>query len=247
LGWYATFDGYPVVQAAPNHWVYGRVEHPGSIVPTNVAVGAVVPMDVPELARAAVSLNHGGAYMTKEFQRVAHSRLDNMGVLNDPLAYTPVAWKSGETELRVWLGNRWFRIVPFAGQTTSQALRARHPYIVRALREKKASWTRSDTQDLADLAREWGCLWRGAIPYASFTGRRDDNTSDGSSQGTLHSSAESDGGGGNWDIGGDSGSSGSGGGWDTGGTPSAGSGGWDADGGSNGDSGGSSPGGGWDK
>jgi hypothetical protein len=251
-GWYATFDGYPVAQIAPNRWVYGRVKRPGSIVPTEVLVGAVVPMDVPELARVAVSSWRGGVYETRAFRSIALSGLDNMGVLNDPLAYTPVAWKTGEAGLRVWLGNRWHSIVPAAGQSTSQALLARHPYIVRTLRKRNAYWTRSDTQDLADLAREWGYIWRGAIPFASLTGRRDNDGSENESFSTGPSGvAESAPGGGEWDVGGGSGGvpAGGSGGWDTGGAPGGGSGGggsgWDSGGG------GTSPedgnGGGWDK
>jgi hypothetical protein len=34
------------------------------------------------------------------------------------------------------------------------------------LLEKDALWTRSDTLELADLAREWGYLWRGRVPFS---------------------------------------------------------------------------------
>jgi hypothetical protein len=248
-GWYATFDGYPVAQIAPNRWVYGRVKRPGNIVPTEVLVGAVVPMDVPELARVAVSSWRGCVYETKAFRSIALSGLDNMGVLDDPLAYTPVAWKTGTAGLRIWLGSRWYSLVPAAGQSTFQALLARHPYIVRTLRKKNACWTRSDTQDLADLAREWGYIWRGAVPFASLTGRRDDNGSGNASfSGGLGGVAGSASGGGEWDVGdGGSASGGGGGGWDTGGVPggdSGGGGGWDSGGGTSPEGG---NGGGWDK
>ncbi|MDR1979568.1 MAG: hypothetical protein LBQ42_12615 [Synergistaceae bacterium] len=254
-GWYATFDGYPVAQIAPNRWVYGRVRRQGSIVPTNVLVGAVVPMDVPELARVAASSWRSGAYETKAFRSIALSGLDNMGVLDDPLAYTPVAWKTGVAGLRIWLGNRWYSIAPAAGQSTSQALLARHPYIVRTLRKKNAllpSWTRSDTQDLADLAREWGYIWRGAIPFASLTARRDDNSGNGIAGPSAAVGGASPGapGGGQWDVGGGGGTlGGGGGGWDAGGGSLGGGnggGGWDSGGGH----GGASPeddDGGWDK
>jgi hypothetical protein len=254
-GWYATFDGYPVAQVSPNRWVYGRVKRRGSIVPTEVLVGAVVPMDVPELARVAASSWRSGAQETRAFRSIAFSGLDNMGVLDDPLAYTPVAWKAGAAGLRIWLGSRWYSIEPASGQSTLQALMAKHPYIVRTLRSKNAFWTRSDTQDLADLAREWGYIWRGSIPFASLTGRRDDNSSGNenfSGPGGVLGGGGSEGGG-EWDIGGGGGSpSGGGGGWDTGGSPGgggSGNGGWDSGGGS---PGGGSPsgggdGGGWDK
>ncbi|MDR1622703.1 MAG: hypothetical protein LBS00_10050 [Synergistaceae bacterium] len=252
-GWYATFDGYPVAQVAPNRWVYGHVKRQGSIVPTEVLVGAVVPMDVPELARVAASSPRNRALETKAFRSIAFSGFDNMGVLADPLAHTPVAWKTGVAGLRLWLGNRWYSIVPVAGQSTSQALLAKHPYIVRTLYKKSALWTRSDIQDLADLAREWGYIWRGAIPFASLTARRDDNSSSGETFTGASPAAVAEGtpGGGQWDVGGGSGapSGGGSGGWDTGSSPGVGSGGgsgWDSGGGvAPGKDGGD--GGGWDK
>ncbi|MDR1376448.1 MAG: hypothetical protein LBJ22_02965 [Synergistaceae bacterium] len=261
-GWYATFDGYSVAQIAPNRWVYGRVKRPGAIVPTEVLVGSVVPMDVPELARVAVSSWRGGAYETKEFRSIAFSGMDNMGVLDDPLAYTPVAWKTGAAELRIWLGNRWYNIDPASGQSTFQALLAKHPYIVRSLRKRNAFWTRSDTQDLADLAREWGYVWRGTIPFVSLTGRRNDNSSGSegfaAGPGGVIGGSGGGSGGGQWDVGGGEGSSsGGGGGWDTGGSPGGtgggSGGGWDSGGSSPGGgspgegSGGGNDGGGWDK
>ncbi|MDR3230310.1 MAG: hypothetical protein LBT65_02625 [Synergistaceae bacterium] len=244
-GWYATFDGYPVAQISKNHWVYGRVEPGGmnfgeSIAPTEVAVGSVVPMDVPQLARVVASRWRGGAGDTREFRSIAKSGFDNMGVLGDPLACTPVAWKTGRAELLLWLGNRWYRIVPMGGQTVSEALVARHPFIVRTLAEKHAVWTRSDTEDLAEAARSWGYIWRGTIPFASLSATRpdsggnggNDGGSAGSAGGGFSGSDSPSQGGGQWDVGGgDSGSPGGegGGGWDTGGG-----------------SGGASPGGGWD-
>lgn len=252
LGWYSTFDGYPVAQVAPNHWVYGRVERQGSIVPTNVAVGSVVPMDVSELARVALSSSRSGAYETKEFQSIVFSGFDNMGVLDDPLAYTPIAWKTGEGELRVWLGDRWYGIVPRPGQRTTQALVFQHPFIVRTLRERGVVWTRSDTEELADLAREWGFLWHGAIPFASFTGYRPgEDGLRGAVAGTVigNDGSPATPGGGEWDIGGGGGGgSGGGGGWDTGGDNDGGGGGggWDS-GGGGGSGGGDEDDGGWDK
>jgi uncharacterized membrane protein YgcG len=239
-GWFATFDGYLVAQTAPNHWVYGRAERPGVLVPTDVAVGSVVPADVPELARTAVPTRRGRAYETKAFREIAFSGLDNMGVLDDPLAYTPIAWKSGSPGLRVWLGNRWRRISPGGGQSTAQALRTQYPFIARTLREKNEPWTRSGTQELADLAREWGFLWRGHVAFSELYRYRD-----GFSGGDGGDAAGSSGGG---DFNGGGGGSPGGGEWDTGGGTGGGSGGgggWDTGGGSGGDN--SGGGGGWEK
>ncbi|MCL2010268.1 MAG: hypothetical protein FWG71_06940 [Synergistaceae bacterium] len=219
-GWYVTFDGYPVAQVRPNHWVYGHTAYQGILVPTEVAVGAVVPMDVPQLARVAMSSWRSGAYGTERFRSIAFSGLDNMGVLDDPLAYTPVAWKSGEPGLRIWMGDRWRHIVPRRGQSTSQALMAQHPNIVRLLSGKCASWTMSDTQELADLAREWGFLWRGHIslvylPGDGYSGSSGRDAAAGG-RGGLPGDRP---GGGDWDIGRGGGGGGrpgggGGGGWD---------------------------------
>jgi uncharacterized membrane protein YgcG len=241
-GWFITFDGYAVAQVAPHHWVYGRVESPaGSLAPTDVAVGSVAPMEIPELARTAVPLWRSGAYETKAFRSIAFSGLDNMGVLDDPLAYTPVAWKSGSPGIRVWLGNRWYRVVPAGGQSRAQALKAHHAFIARALRRKDKPWTRSDTQELAGLAREWGYLWRGHVSFSTLYRYRDGFRDEGDggsfvgSPGAGNPGGETgggDGGGGQWDTGGD-----------TGGGGGNGGGGWDAGGGGNNNGGG----GGWDK
>jgi uncharacterized membrane protein YgcG len=224
-GWFATFDGYPVAQVSENHWVYG-VQRGRGLAPADIAVGSVVPMDVPALARVAVSLWRSGAYETKAFRSVAYSGLDNMGVLDEPAIYTPVAWKTGEGEILLWLGNRWERVTPSGGQSTAKAFEARRPLILRTLRAKGAIWTRSDTEELADLAREWGCLWRGSVAFYDLPDYRNGGSGDrDSSEGAESpgSGSSGGGGGGNWDTGGSSpgspGSSGGGdsGGWDTGG------------------------------
>lgn len=267
-GWFVTFDGYPVAQIDHHHWVYGVTDQVGSLVPTDVAVGSVIPMDVPQLARVVASSWRSGAFETEAFRKIALSGFDNIGVLEDPLAYTPIAWKSGRAELRIWLGDRWYRVVPQPGQRTSQALMAHHPFILRRLSEKNNPWTRSDTEELADLARTWGFVWNGSIRFASLTGQRSDSNDNGSvgssgygggSSSNGPSDVDNNSGGGQWDIGGDGGSSGgnSGGGWDTGnsgGDSGGNSGGWDSGGSGGGNSGGSSGGGsgggnegGWDK
>jgi hypothetical protein len=180
-------------------------------------------MDVPALARAAVSLWRSGAYETKAFRAIAHSRLDHMGVLDEPAIYTPVAWKAGEGEILVWLGSRWQRVTPSGGQSTAEAFEARRPALLRELREKGVIWTRSDTAELADLAREWGYLWRGRVAFHDLPYYRHSGSEGGDSSGGAESPGSPGGGGsdgGNWDTGGSPGSPGSpggGSGWDTGG------------------------------
>ena len=252
-GWFVTSDGYVVAQIRPNHWVYGRSTHPGVFIPTEVAVGSVVPMDVPHLARVALPSWRSGAYNTRRFRSItARSWFDNMGVLDDPFAYTPVAWRSGEPELRIWLGDRWHSIVPSAGQSTTQALIRQHPFIIRTLERRNASWTVCDTVELADLAREWGFLWHGHIPFASLRGHRGGgarNVIIGRDRGMDAGGGDGWGveGGGGWGAGDDFG-----GGWESGGGGGnigggiGGDGGWDSGGGSAGGDMGGGNAGGWD-
>jgi len=214
-GWFVTFDGYPVAQVRPNHWVYGRTVNPGVLIPTEVAVGSVVPMDVPQLARVALPLLHSGAYDTEQFRSITLSRFDSMGVLDDPFAYTPIAWKKGEAGLRIWLGDNWYTIVPSAGKSAYQALMDKRPFIVTTLSKKSVVWTMSDTQELADLAREWGYLWHGHVPFASLRAHSSLESSGGTS--SAGRSLGSNSGGKSWDTGGKTsgGKSGAGGkGWD---------------------------------
>jgi len=228
-GWFITADGYPVAQVRPNHWVYGRTDYQGILVPTEVAVGAVVPANVPQLSRVAVPSWRSEAYDTKQFRSITLSGYNNMGVLDDPLAYAPVAWKSGKAELRVWLGDRWLRIVPRPDQSISQALMAWHPYIVSELRKSSIMWSMHDTWELADLAREWGYLWHGLISYTFLSGYRQGGSSSERTARVTNNLPDRDTDGREWDIG-DGGSSsgdGKGSGLDSGGSGNTGSGGWD--------------------
>ena len=69
-GWYATFDGFPVAQIAENRWVYGQLGIDGTIKPTNVLVGSVVPSNVPGLARIAAVWSYGRSADSLEFQKI---------------------------------------------------------------------------------------------------------------------------------------------------------------------------------
>ncbi|GHS87325.1 hypothetical protein AGMMS49957_06980 [Synergistales bacterium] len=176
-----------------------------------------MPQAVPELARIAVSHWRGGAYETKAFRKIAAAGYDNIGVLDDPIVYTPVVWKTGQSGLRVWVGDRWVRV---AGNLPGE-----RDYLARLIREKNIPWTLSDTEELVYLAREWGYIWRGVVPLNKFPARP--SGGDGNKQDSSTTYSGGDGGGdnsgGNWDGGGDNnggggsgGSGGSGGGWDTG-------------------------------
>ena len=125
-GWYATFDGFAVAQVAPNRWVYGRTGVDGSIVPTDVLVGSIVPMRVPELTRVTASWMCGDFLRCDEFRKVRALGCDNMGILEDPLACTILAWRSGRPGVWVWLADRWKKVSPAGGQYTWEALRLPH-------------------------------------------------------------------------------------------------------------------------
>lgn len=226
-GWYATFDGYPVAQIAPNRWVYGQTGLDGSLVPTSVLVGSVVPMRVPHLARVTAPWVCNDFIRTAAFRKILDFRCDTMGILQDPLASTVLAWRSGKPGVWVWLGDDWKKVSPAGGQYTWEALRMRRPWIVERLREKEFFWSCCDAFDLADLARSWGLSWHGFVPLNSLNAYRyggDGRVARGS--GTFSPRAPDkpdENPGPQWDVGdgGGGGSSngggGGGGGWDTGG------------------------------
>ena len=227
-GWYATFDGFAVAQVAPNRWVYGRTGVDGCIVPTDVLVGSVIPMRVPELTRVTASWMCGDFLRCDEFRKVRALGCDSMGILEDPLACTILAWRSGRPGVWVWLADRWKKVSPVGGQYTWEALRLRRPWILEQLREKEFFWTCGNACDLANLARSWGILWHGPIPLNSLGTYRSGNDggrgghSSGSSPTTSPSNPGEENPGSQWDVGGGGGgrapSDGDGGaGWDTGG------------------------------
>ena len=225
-GWYATFDGFAVAQVAPNRWVYGRTGVDGCIVPTDVLVGSIVPMRVPELTRVTAPWMCGDFLQCDEFRKVRALGCDSMGILEDPLACTILAWRSGRPGVWVWLVDRWKKVSPAGGQYTWEALRLRRPWIVEQLREKEFFWTCGNACDLANLARSWGLLWHGPIPLDSLGSYRHgkDGGSGGRSSGASPAASPSNPGeenpGSQWDVGGGGGDrapSDGGGGWDTGG------------------------------
>ncbi len=226
-GWYATFDGYPVAQVSPNRWVYGRTGIDGCLVPTDVLVGSVVPMRVSHLARVSAPWVCNDFIRSAAFRKILEFRCDNMGVLEDPLTCTVVAWRSGRPGVWVWLADEWKRVSPASGQYTWEALRIRRPWIAERLREKEFFWTCGEAGDLANLARSWGLIWRGAVPLNSLSAYRHGNGGErvgsSSSWSPASPSQPDDNPGPQWDVG-DGGSGGGaspggdgGGGWDTGG------------------------------
>lgn len=221
-GWYATFDGFPVAQIAPNRWVYGRTGGDGCLVPTCVLVGSVVPANVPELARVAATWVCNDFIRSREFRMILEYGCDHMGILEDPLVRTVIAWRSGRPGVWVWLADRWGRVSPSGGQHTWEALGKKRPWIAERLRERDCFWVCGDAWDLADLARTWGLVWHGDVPMRFLSSYRQDEGGRGGRGGGFHPAPTpppSDNPGGQWDVGdgSDRTSPGGGGGWDTGG------------------------------
>ena len=162
-----------------------------------------------------------------EFREIRALGCDNMGILEDPLACTVLAWRSGRPGVWVWLADRWKKVSPAGGQYTWEALRLRRPWIVERLREKDFFWTCGNACDLANLARSWGLLWHGPVPLNALCAYRHGNGRiGGRSSGTSPAPSPSNPGeenpGSQWDVGdGDKGRApsdgGGSGGWDTGG------------------------------
>jgi len=227
-GWYATFDGYPVAQVAPNRWVYGRTGMDGCLVPTDVLVGSVVPMRVPHLARVTAPWICNDFIRSAAFRKILDWGCDNMGIFSDPLTSTVLAWRSGRPGVWVWLADQWKKISPSGGQYTWEALQRRRLWIVERLREMDFFWSCADVCDLANLARSWGMIWHGAVPLRSVKGYRHGGGGDGgglSAPAPAFSSPEApqENPGSQWDVGNGGGTSpgggsggGGGGGWDTG-------------------------------
>ena len=75
----------------------------------------------------------------------------------------------------MWLGDRWKKITPQAGEYTWQALKRRRQWIGGELRRNCIGWLCPETCDLADLARQWGLLWGGEVRFDALGGYRGGN------------------------------------------------------------------------
>ena len=172
-GWYATFDGFPVAQIAENRWVYGQLDIDGTIRPTNVLVGSVVPSSVPGLARIAAVWSYGRSVNSPEFQRVRKLMCNRMGWLNDGYVNTIIAWNTHKPGVWVWLGDRWKKLTPRTGEYTWQMLKRLSPYIADELRKNHAWYQGGEPMEVADLARQWGYIWSGRVILESLKAYQD--------------------------------------------------------------------------
>lgn len=180
-GWYATFDGFPVAQIAENRWVYGQYGIDGTIRPTNVLVGSVVPGNVPGLVRIASVWTYGRAMSSPEFQKIKTYRVNRMGWLNDTYVSTIIAWHTDKPGVYVWLGNRWKKLTPRIGEYTWQMLRRLSPWIAEELRKNNAWYQGGEPTEVADLARQWGYIWNGKVILESLKSYQDSGGSEGGS------------------------------------------------------------------
>ena len=172
-GWYATFDGFPVAQIAENRWVYGQLDIDGTIRPTNVLVGSVVPSSIPGLARIAAVWSYGRSVNSPEFQRIRKLSCNRMGWLNDGYINTIIAWHTSRPGVWIWLGDRWKNFVPNTGEYTYQMLKRMSPYIADELRKNHAWYQGGEPMEVADLARQWGYIWSGKVILQSLRSYRD--------------------------------------------------------------------------
>ncbi|MBQ6776579.1 MAG: hypothetical protein IJP53_08985 [Synergistaceae bacterium] len=180
-GWYATFDGFPVAQIAEDRWVYGQLAVDGTIRPTNVLIGSVVPSNVPGLVRIASVWSYGRYLDSKEFLVIKDYRCNRMGWLDlDKYhASTLIAWNTRKVGVWLWLGNRWRRFTPNPGEYTWQMLKRLTPYIADELRKANAWYQGGEPFEVADLARQWGLIWSGKVILDSLNSYYNDGGSDG--------------------------------------------------------------------
>ena len=180
-GWYATFDGFPVAQIAENRWVYGQMNTAGTIQPTNILVGSVVPSRVPGLARIAAVWSWGRNLDSPEFLRVRDLMVNRMGWLNTEYVNTIIAWNTHRPGVYVWLGNRWKKLEPHAGEYTWQMLKRLSPWIAMELQKNHAYTSGGEPLEVADLARQWGYIWGGKVILESLRTYGHDGGNDASS------------------------------------------------------------------
>lgn len=176
-GWYATFDGFPVTQVSPNKWVYGQVGYDGAIIPTDILVGSVIPQNVPGLARAAFTGNYGAQVNSEAFRKILNYDVNRMGVLNDNALRTIIAWNTQRPSVYLWLGDRWKRFSPGAGEYAWQVLKNNQAWINEELR-RNGVIAYGDTFDFANAARQWGVLWIGDVDLLQLNYIRHSNGGD---------------------------------------------------------------------
>lgn len=190
-GWYATFDGFPVAQVAENRWVYGIINTAGTIQPTDILVGSVIPSSVPGLARIAALWSWGKDIRSPEFLSIREKRINRMGWLVTEYVNTIIAWHNHKPGVYIWLGNRWRMFEPRPGEYTWQMIKRLTPYISDELRKNGAYFYGGEPLEVADLARQWGFIWGGRVILGSLSNYAHDGAGSETSTTTSFSSNSS--------------------------------------------------------
>ena len=177
-GWYATFDGFPVAQIAENRWVYGMMNTAGTIQPTDILVGSVVPTRVPGLARIAALWSWGKDITSPEFLSIRDKPINRIGWLTTARINTLIAWHTQSSTVYIWLGKKWRRFKPNPGEYVGQMIQRFSPYIAEELRKNNANPYAGEPLEVADLTRQWGLIWGGrvaldTIRHYGYDGGRD--------------------------------------------------------------------------
>ena len=174
-GWYATFDGFPVAQIAENRWVYGQINSYGTIQPTDILVGSVIPSEVPGLLRVAFVGGLSRFFNDSEFLKIRDYMCNRMGWLNDGTISTVIAWNTYKPYVWIWLGNRWRRFTPNSGEYAWQMLKRLSPMINDELRKAGMFYLPSEPYEIADLARQWGYIWLGRVTFSELRNYKESN------------------------------------------------------------------------
>ncbi len=214
-GWYATFDGFPVAQVSENKWVYGQLGIDGAIIPTDILVGSVIPMNVPGLVRVAATGNsefYTSQINSEAFRKILDYDCNRMGFLNDPYLRTVIAWHNQRARVYLWLGDHWKRFSPGIGEYTWEYLKRNSVFIHEELLKHNAVLPAGENFEAADLARQWGILWLGEVRLESLNlinrgsggdnrGERSSSSSVSSNNDTPDDTQDDSDSRGNWDAG----------------------------------------------
>lgn len=194
VGWYATYDGYPVFRTTDGIWVYGSCVG-ANIVPTNYVVGSIVPSVVglvpwvaapvcaPALPSPVVpvavpavppvsSVVAAPVYIPCWVQNPNFVAIggwgrsvDRIGVLGNPAV--PVAWKGRYPDvIYAWTGRSWYQISLQEWQHPVDALRGKLYELACMSNRNNLVWTDQDMNVLAQHAAVWGYRWMGQIVLA---------------------------------------------------------------------------------
>jgi hypothetical protein len=168
--WYTTYDSYPVWKNGDGVWYYG-IYNGTSLVPTDYAVGSVVPSSVgitpyvsgrgvyrvplqeaPPAATPAYGVYPAAPewMLNPQFQILGTWRknVDRVGILRKP--FMPVAWKGDSPQvIYAWTGTAWHQMVPRDGQRPGDVLRNQLYSLTRLVNRQGGYWSEPEVAFLA--------------------------------------------------------------------------------------------------